>query len=675
MQWSPDRNAGFSRANPARLYSPVIMDPVYSYEAVNVEAQQSDPSSLLHWMRNMIALRKLFRVFGRGSMEFLDTGNRKVLAYVRRHEHEVILCVANLSRFAQPVALDLSAFEGGRPLEMLGYVEFPVVGRQPYAFTPGPYAFMWFELTGAPGAGGVAADTDKLSADEGWTGLFTGPQRARLEGEVLVRFLPQQRWFGGKSRRIVRAGVRDWMEIDAVSALVLIDVDYATGPAETYCLPLAMVFDGTDRIPVGAIVSAVRLDRLDGVLCDGSHYEPLREAMLQWIEQGRSIRGQHGALRAAAGAAFARLRGTADTPLPSVRAGAEQSNTSIIYDDRLILKLFRRAQPGSNPDVEVTRYLTETRPFDGVPPLAGTIEYVPDDGEVWDLGLLQGFVPNQGEGWSWTIETLGRYYEQCVPLSGEAAPPVDGDKVSLDSAAALGRRTADLHLALADAGGTPAFAPEPLDAAGVDALASAMVTNAGRMFEGLIRALPDLPDSVIETAGLVLAKRQRILEALRALSNKRPGGQRLRVHGDYHLGQVLRVNDDYAIIDFEGEPTRPLADRREKQSPLKDVANMLRSFSYAAWASLAQVAQREPEAFDRLEPWARLWEQHTATAFLRAYREAAGGAAFLPPSDDGLRDLLRAYLLDKACHEVLYELDNRPAWVWIPLRGLLACET
>jgi maltose alpha-D-glucosyltransferase/alpha-amylase len=457
-----------------------------------------------------------------------------------------------------------------------------------------------------------------------------------------------------------------------------------------------MVFEGTDRIPVAAIVSAVRLERLDGVLCDGSHCEPLRAAILQWIEQGRSIRGQRGALRAAAGPAFARLRGPVETPLPSVRAGAEQSNTSVIYDERFILKLFRRTQPGSNPDVEVTRYLTESRPFEGIPPLAGTLEYVPDDGEAWDLGLLQGFVVNQGDGWSWTLEELGRYYEQSAPLSGDGAPPVEGNGPldvllasassappvavehlgrSLDAAATLGRRTADLHLALAAPGGTPAFAPEPLEAADMDALASAMVTNAGRMFEGLTRALPDLPDSVIETVGLVLARRRKILEALRALSEKRPGGQRLRVHGDYHLGQVLRVGNDYAIIDFEGEPTRPLADRREKQSPLKDVANMLRSFSYAAWASLAQGTPRGPEAFEQLVPWARLWEQLTAAAFLRAYREAAAGAAFLPPSDEGLRDLLRAYLLDKACHEVLYELDNRPAWVWIPLRGLLAYET
>jgi maltose alpha-D-glucosyltransferase/alpha-amylase len=692
MQWSGDRNAGFSRATPARLYSPVIMDAVYGYQTVNVDAQQSDPSSLLLWMRNLIALRKLFRVFGRGSIEFLDTGNRKILAYLRRYEDEVVLCVANLSRFAQPAELDLSAFDGMRPLEMLGYVEFPVIGRRPYALTPGPYAFMWFELQGTPEPAVAGTAGGVLSADAGWTSLLSGGQREHLETEVFPHYLPLQRWFGGKSRGIHRTTLRDWAEIaGARGALVLLDVEYVSGEPETYAVPLATTFGNTTDVPSQAVLCALSSKGGPGVLYDGAFDDDTRAALLTCIEQDGRIRARHGEIRGEKSRAFAEARGPQDTPLLAARPAVEQSNSSVVYGDRLILKLFRRQQPGVNPDAEVGAYLTGEAKFPYVPAVAGTIDYVPDEGEPETLALLQGLVPNQGDGWTWTLEELERYYEACsrlpsppegvsagpvnlVQLSDEAIAPPTRDQIGiyLELAATLGRRTAELHLALASPTVDPAFAPEPLALDDLVHLREQFHTTGVRAFQGLRDGLATLPDAVVELAGLVLSQRRRILDAFQGLGTRSIGGMRTRVHGDYHLGQVLLVKHDFVILDFEGEPSRPLAERRTKQSPLKDVAGMLRSLSYAAWASLLQFTNRGPEDFARLEPWARLWERSASAVFLRAYRDTAAAGSFLPSTVEDLGTSLDAFVLDKALYEVRYELDHRPEWVGIPLRGILA---
>ncbi|MEO8070009.1 MAG: putative maltokinase, partial [Acidobacteriota bacterium] len=690
MQWNGDRNAGFSRATPGRLFSPVIMDPVYGYETINVEAQQADPSSLLHWMRNMIALRKLFRVFGRGSMEFLSTGNRKVLAYLRRYDNEVILCVANLSRFAQPAELDLAAFAGSRPVEMLGYVEFPVIGRRPYSLTPGPYAFMWFEVQALADPVEVRLDDDVLSADDGWAGLFSGLQGERFEAEVLPRFLPKQRWFGGKARRIQKASVRDWTEFNTKqSALILLDIEYASGPADTYFVPLVMSYETPPDVPEQAVLCALSAGGRPGIVYDASFHEGTRAALLAVVEGQQSLRTQRGAIHGSQTTAFAVTRGPVETPLPAVRPGSEQSNTSLVYGDRLILKLFRRQQFGTNPDVELTRYLTEQVPYPHIAAVAGTIDYTPDAGEPSTLALVQALVPNQGDAWRWTLEVLERYYQDCsllppieppaqgvvdfVALSDAPLDPEVRDRMGLyvDAVARLGRRTAELHVALATPSPDAAFAPVPMSDADANRLALDLHENAVRVLDGLKDAMAVLPDAIVESAGLLLSRRRQWLDSLQRIAAGSPGGLRTRIHGDFHLGQVLRVKNDYTFLDFEGEPSRPIAARRVKYSPLKDVAGMLRSFSYAAWLSLQQFVSRGPDAFARLAPWATQWEQAAAAAFLRAYRDTPGVDAFLPPDAGGLRTVLDAYVLDKALYEVLYELNNRPAWVWIPLQYVL----
>jgi maltose alpha-D-glucosyltransferase/alpha-amylase len=689
MQWSSDRNAGFSRAVPSKLYSPVVMDPIYGYESINVEAQLADPSSLLHWTRNMIGLRKLFKVFGRGQVEFLRSANRKILAYLRTTETEKLLCVANLSRFAQPAELDLSRFAGMTPVEMLGYVEFPRIGRTPYPLTLGPYGYLWFEFqTTAPVE--VESGGEPALAYSGWSEMLTSTARGPLE-RLLPDFLARQRWFAKKSRQIDGVSVRDWTELPSLdTALLLVDLHYDSS-SELYLVPLVRVApervrDLREAYP-DALLATCR--GATGVIFDATVDESFCRWLVHLAGFGESVRFTGGTLHGIPGQFGIPLRPLLDT-LPLVRARFEQSNTSILCGDQLILKLFRRPTAGPNPDCEMTRYLSEQRGYTHVPRFAGALEYEPREGESITLGLLQELVPNQGSGWTWTQDELRRFYEaravgqpgpELLDLSrrsvltlAETAFPVAATEAIgpyLDAAAVLGRRVAELHLALATPTDDPSFQPLPLTRADLAATAVRMRDRAVQLLDRLKSRLSLYPDDVVELSGLLLARRRHVMEALRRLEELDPALLRTRIHGDLHLGQVLLQGPDFVILDFEGEPDRPPHERRALESPMKDVAGMLRSFSYAAQAALREHVDRRPQDADMLTAWARLWERAVSATFLSSYRETAAGAAFLPTERAVLVTLLDAFLVDKAFYELAYELDNRPAWARIPLLGIL----
>ena len=689
MQWTPDRNAGFSRTNPAKLYSPVIMDPVWGYEAINVEAQQNDASSLLNWMRNMIALRKLFRVFGRGTLRFLDSSNRKVLGYVRQYDGETVLCVANLSRFAQPVQFDLSEMEGMTPVEMLGYVEFPAITKQPYPLTLGPYGFLWLEIQPsmqamAEPAGEAGEQSFYVSGERDWQPILGAENIGGLES-LLPGYLQRQRWFGSKSRTITRVQVADSLLFDEErAALVWIDVSYTEGEPDAWLLCLAMSFGEAaaalrESAP-GQILANAGSALRAGVLHDGMMRPGAPAALLEILAGGEELRTQNGTLRGLPGAALPALRGT--QPLAARVSSAEQSNTSAIFGDRLIMKIFRRQTAGANPDVEIGRFLTEVVRFHNIPPFGGSIGYRRGDGEAATVALLQGLVRNEGDGWQWTLEELERYYESTASVkSAAAAPPAHGDNVPeaarehagiyLEAAANLGRRTGEMHVALAS-GTDAAFAPLAPGPSDLSAMQEQMLAHASGAFDSLRSNLSHLPDDTVEGAALALSRRGALLAKMRGLSGLKHPGQWTRIHGDYHLGQVLRSKGDFVILDFEGEPARSLAERRAKHSPLKDVAGMLRSFSYAAFAALTRYTNRRPEDYDQLESWARLWEASVSAEFLRSYCDAVAGRSIIPEARRDFDTLLDIYMLDKALYELVYELNNRPAWIRIALHGILS---
>jgi maltose alpha-D-glucosyltransferase/alpha-amylase len=661
MQWNSDRNAGFSRAVPARLYSPVIMDPIWGYQAINVEAQESDTSSLLHWTRNMIALRKLFQVFGRGTQEFLKPENRRVLAYIREYDSERVVCVANLSRFAQPVTLDLSRYAGMIPVEMLGYVSFPKIEDSPYALTLGPYAFLWLELQPAPAQENEPAATLEASKAEltvpadDLAGALTGPGAQLLQESFLPKYLQTQRWYGAKSRTIKDVCITDTLPLDGLdAAILLLRIDYTEGPGDTYTLPVAILRGAeADALRTDAPESIIANMQLgatsSAVLADALILPTVRYALLAMIgiSSQQETRG-HGIFAGKPSSAFSTLHGT--EPLSSRKGSAEQSNSSLLYDGKLILKLFRRLQPGENPDAEIGRFLTEVAHFKHTAPFAGELLYTPPakDGfpsETTTIGLLQGLVANQGDGWEWTLEQIK-----------------SGASESYNTAAKLlGQRTGEMHRALATPSKDPAFASERTDEAALGRDADRLSAQIATAVHAIKNRFSTLPDELLGAAATLLSQQKEmyaVANALRQLPCFR-AGIRTRIHGDYHLGQVLRTQNDFVLLDFEGEPARSLEERRAKQSPLKDVAGMLRSFSYAGAAGFGTVLTPERSA----------WERSAAHAFLDGYNGAIGGSTNSDP--EITTQLLRAYLLEKALYEIVYEVNNRPDWIAIPLSGIL----
>jgi maltose alpha-D-glucosyltransferase / alpha-amylase len=840
MQWTSDRNAGFSKCDPARLYFPVVMDPIYGYQVINVEAQLADQSSLLHWTRNMIALRKLFQVFGRGTLSFLNPSNRKVLAYLRDFDrgdgsHETILCVANLSRFAQPVSLDLASYNGMEPVELLGYVPFPTITDSPYQLTLAPYSFLWLELQAATTEtkpplepklvavedthGSEALAFDLVTA--GWAGLLSGNALAQLES-ALPAWLLRQRWFGAKSRRIQSVRVLDWIDLskaedgvpasptagqieagNVLPALFFAEVTYFEGAPDIYQLPLA-VSTGTGAEEVTAnradsIVTTFTSVGGPAILHDATAQEDFQQVLLALIESNTALAlstvftpglvgaaslaapndGETGtaevsstdAARVGAHAKIAPSLPVAPAPLdaqpgeaavapqsvdgsvvaappqrmkpresPSAgdsvlpqgrleahassafddahiprrllsRVGsAEQSNTSILYGDKLILKLFRRLQPGENPDVEIGRFLTEVAHFRRIAPYYGEISILPISGEKTTVAMLQALVAHQGDGWEWYLEQLVGFYDRIAALPAPPdfpAPSFSGmrtslpealepERLAIEAAALLGRRTAEMHQALSSRSDWPAFAPEPFTKEDLERDAQRIEKQVSSTLETLKSRLATLDDATTDAAALLLSRRRELMARSRSIAQTTAAGLRIRIHGDYHLGQTLRTggassNDhdltrglqlkgevgDFVLLDFEGEPARPLEERRRKQSPLRDVAGMIRSFSYVAYAGLDQFLSAHRDNAqgvdpDRMEVWARLWQNCASAEFLYAYRETIAANEALLPSPEQAQTMLDAYLLEKALYELLYELNNRPAWLRIPIAGIVS---
>ena len=705
MQWSADRNAGFSRANPQRLYLPVIIDPAYHYEAVNVEAQQNNPHSLLWWMKRMIALRKRARAFGRGTLQFLPADNPRVLAFVREYDGERVLVVANLSRFAQPVELDLSAFAGLEAVEMLGRTPFGRVGDGPFRLALGPHAFHWFSLETDPAAVVIAGRPEEewatLVVEEDWQNVFRGRPRETL-GEALAGYLPTCPWFRGRDRTIESAEVMGTVPVPLAAAAVHVAgvrVQYTAGDPEIYVLPLAFgpAPAGDGAVPSGhAVVARLRVRpraRSVGETAEGVLYDPLGErefslALLRAVAEGRRFPGSFagGELAGRALASFGGLGEIVAADPPPSLMREEQSNSSVVYGDRLILKVFRRVEEGPNPEWEVGCLLQERTSFRHAAPVAGALEYQRPGGGRTVLAVLHGRVPHQGDAWSHTRHELGLYFERALTaaeppgepprrplldLAAEEVPPEVQELIGgyLRSVQLLGRRTAELHLALASVPDDPDFAPEPFTAMFQRTLYQSCRNQVRQALELLRSRLKGLPPELRPLAQEVLALESAALEKAKSVLDHRIAAQRARFHGDYHLGQLLYTGRDFVVIDFEGESYRPLTDRRRKRSPLRDVASMLRSFDYAALSALGDGGLRR-EDVTRLEPWARLWHAWVSAAFARSYLEAAGPAPFLPGDRADVSLLLDFYLLKRGANELRYELTHRPDRAAVPLRGL-----
>jgi maltose alpha-D-glucosyltransferase/alpha-amylase len=704
MQWSSDKNAGFSRANPQSLFLPIILDPEYHYEAVNVENQQHNPHSLLWWTKRMLALRKRWPVFGLGSIEFLQPDNRKILAFVRKYGDEIVLVVCNLSRFVQAVELNLSAYQQLVPVEMFSRNAFPPILDKPYFLTLGPHAFYWFSLSPRVAESavvpGTAPEIVLLEVEQAWEEVLAGENRRGLEAR-LQDYIPARLWFGAKLRLIKTTRISEMITFpgDAEkSFLLFVDLDYVQGDSERYQLPLAFV-TGDEAAHVQKkrphlIIARLRLRQSggEGFIIDGVGSRVFAKNLLEATTRRHVLKGLHGAVKGFSLPGFHQLESGTIMSLEPVVDRAERANSTIQFGDKLRLKIFRRLESGANPDLDINSFLTK-HGFPSAPPLAGGLGYCAKDGSETGLAILSGFVTNCTDSWEYTLDVLGRYYERVssLPEAEREAPKVQGRPLDaieaelpllvterlgtyVEAARLLGERTAALHLCLASDQDDPGFAPEPFNPFYQRSLFQSMRNTAMENLNLLRRGLKKVPEAARLDAEKVAALQPEILKRLRTLIDVRITGMRLRVHGDYQLNRVLHTGKDFLIVNFEGEASRPLSERRIKRTPLRDVASMLMSFDYAAHAALFTQFEHgllTAEAMQRIEPWARFWTHWTSVAFLKAYLSQARAGDFLPVTHQELKILLEANLMNKVLGELGNELTYRPAWLPIPLRGIL----
>ena len=706
MQWSPDRNAGFSRANPQRLYLPIVIDPEYSYEAVNVETQQANASSLLWWTKRLIALRKEYRAFGRGSIEFLKPENPKILAFVRRYEDETILVVANLSRFVQYAELDLKEFDGLVLAELTGRTPFPPVGQLPYLLTVGPHGILWFAVE--PNVVRVRAVADRPRAEpvpvipirENWAELLDPSRHDWLERAVKT-YLTETVVVYGQVRRVrdvvIRAAAK--VPIDEATAFLLADVDFLNGETQLRAIRLRYAGPGDAAdIPAGAVVAELTRGAVPaGVLHDGRTDPGFTEAILRGIAGGRTFWLDGRKVVAEHYPRFAEVRGPDEVPGPITFRRGDQHDATALFGDRLVLKSFERLEPGVHPAVEVGRFLAEKTSFRNTPPVVGSVELrSPDSAEATTMAVLFGHVANEGLAWRHALDVLSRFYEGVLahPMKPPAPAPRDAwtpgvayqppaefhDLLDayLPAADRIGRVTADLHrafLSADDAG----LSPEPFGKQYQRSVYQGLRNRVGVVFRTLAQELPELPDETRRLAVTALGLEQSLTRRHRAVLSAEVTGVRIRIHGNYHLGELLHTGSDFVVTDFEGDPDRPLTERRIKRSPLRDIADMVRSFHYAALSPLygaesgkGTLPGRVREE-DRAElfGWARFWATWVSARFVQSYYAGVAGAELLPGSPDVCRELLELMVLDRAVLELGRELAHRPDWVPVPLTGLI----
>jgi maltose alpha-D-glucosyltransferase/alpha-amylase len=667
MQWSSDRNGGFSRADPTDLVLPAIMGPLWGYEAVNVEAQWRDPHSLLNWFRRMLVVRGRYKAFGRGTMRFLRPANRQVLAYLREFEDETILCVANVSRTAQAVELELSEFAGFTPSELSGGVSFPAIGRLTYLLTLPPYGFYWFQLSkdAAPpswstSTPGTLTEYHTFVLRGGLAELAADASRLYLTNEILPAYVPARRWFQNKNETIRSLDLTGFGPLpgaggEAVYAELLVDLGERV---ERYALPLAIAWEGAPPHPFEAplAMGRVRRGRRVGLLTDAFATPRFARSLLEGLRSGARVSlNDGGALEFYPTAALETVGMPADPELewPS----AEQTNSSSIAGRKAVTKLLRRLAPGIHPEAEMSRYLTE-QGFEGAPALLGDVVRLTADGARYTVALAQGYVENQGDGWAWTLHRLAAIVdEHATPFGSPQDPRFETYR---GFAATLGRRLGEMHAILARDADNPDFKPEIVTVA----LAKAWGEATQRQLETAFAALEGRDEDPLAAA--ILTRRTDILGLAADLAAHAEGSIRTRVHGDLHLGQVLVAGGDVKIIDFEGEPLKPIAERRAKSCPMRDVAGVIRSFDYAAAAVGRDLRLAGGGgALGRANDLLAAFRETARQGLLSGYAEGRGR-----PIDSQAERLLDLFTLEKVAYEIAYESANRPAWIDVPISGL-----
>ena len=690
MQWSPDRNAGFSETNPQKLYLPVILDPEYHYESVNVETQLRNPSSLLWFMKHRINMRRKYKAFSRGDLKFIHSANPKVLAFTRTYKEETILVVVNLSRYSQSAPLQLSACKGNLPVEIFSKNRFPPIREEDYFFTLGPYDHHWFILQPAfP----EFTDTTTLPV------LKVQDRQAMWQDDILIElaqtvlpgYVTTTKWFEGKDRIIhsIEIAGKFTLPVPAIKTLIILfDVHYTNGLPETYQLPVTFLKKQeaalyADKFPQG-VICRITIADTEGILCDALYVHEVQKTLLQLMGESQSLPMKHGSI------VFSAVNEVnnyleQNKELRSRVLPVDDTNTSIGFNNRFFLKIYRHVDKTINPDVEITRFLTSLVQFPQVPSLLGTIEWKGKK-DTMVLGMLQDQVAYHGNGRTYMLERLNNYHDRIQARTvypvmekiGTLSDPVAFEILPADlqefvggtvaeGATLIGKRTGEMHLALASLPEVKDFAAEPFSLHYQRSLFAGMQTLVRSAFNPGKEVVSRLPEGIREEVISLLNRKEDVLKKLKRIYAAKIDVVKIRIHGNYDLKQVLFTGKDVALLDFHGDPMRTYSDRRLKRSCLRDVAGMVRSIHYVAYEGLLAGDDTTVEERSRLEPFADLWIHYVTSFFIRSWLDTVAGSSFVPQNKADLRILLETYLLEKTLYSFQYELHKRPDWLVVPV--------
>ncbi len=693
MQWSSDRNAGFSHANPQQLYLPVIIDPSYHYEVINVENQERNPSSLLWWIRHILQVRKNYKAFGFGSLEFIISDNSKILAFTRTYENETILVIVNLSRFSQAAELQLSKYVGYTPIELFHHNLFPRIKENSYSITICGHGYFWLILCPIENIDPLTSEStlSKIIVEKNWENVFTPYHKRHFEREILPAFIRKARWFERKSMAIQYAKIL--FNVDLGEAKIcFMEIHYLqTEETDLYLLPIAFTPKSENNSVLinnpQSVIANIKFGDQEGFLYDGIYSPQFRKALLELILKRKKVRQDSQELIAVPGENLKKAALNFDEKTSSEVIKGEQTNSSILYGSHFFLKLYRKLEEGVNPEVEVQRFITEKAKFPNVPKFEGKIEWIRPNKEPTAIVILESIVSNEGTGWNFISDSLSLYYERVLALKEHEIQEIPhqapdtianyleeliGGRCS-EAARILGQRTAEMHIALTSHPEEPDFRPEPFSLLYQRSLYQTMRSSTRTAFQLLNRVLPRLESNQRSLAEEVLKNETILLNSYRRIFQSKIKGLRIRIHGDYHLGQVLYTGKDFYIIDFEGEPLQSFSRRRFKRHPFRDVAGMLRSFHYAAHQVLLSNTAIRSEMISLLEPWANLWYEQISRTFINTYIQTMKTSPLPLISNDHHEnvDLLEIYFLNKAIYELTYEINMRPDWILIPCKGIL----
>lgn len=692
MQWSPDRNAGFSEANPQKLYLPIILDPEYHYESVNVETQRRNTSSLFWFMKHMIGMRKKYKAFSRGDMKFINVDNHRVLAFTRTYQNETILVVVNLSRYSQAAELELIEYKGYLLQETFSRNRFPHIKDEGmYFFTLAPHACHWFILEKAHPEVADKKKLPKLNVTE-WKELSSTKCLNQLQNEILPDYISSARWHTGKSRIMHNVRIIDNapMQFDGSGAVIfLLEVSYESGLPSYYQLPLMLVDEArgnrlAEDLPLSMIA---RMDNSQGFLVDALFVQEYQLELFRRMSKGLDISLKKSEINFYGKREMKKLLNSADELRPKWSV-EEELNAAITYDNKFFLKIYRNLDRAINPDLEITRFLSEELSVKFVPEFVGSIEWKYSRDSVV-LGMMQEMIEYHGDGWTYLGDRNSEYYEQILSKEKSNLPVLEAlgpivDPIAYDDIPQvlkeliggtvaegmriLGERTAAMHKVFASITTNKDFVPEDFSLHYQRSLFSGFQSLVRSTFSGQTKNIKRLDDEIRPQVEQLISRKDELLKMLRRIYAHKLDVIKTRIHGNFHLGQVLFTGKDIVIRDFGGDPLRTYSERRLKRSPLRDVAIMIRSIYYASHRALISNNQVRPEDIKNLQPFADTWAHYVAGFFLHTYLKEVKGEKFIPSNKKDLDVMIQTYLLEKALYDLNQELQNRPDHVVVPLQ-------